>query len=144
MNYNQINDYLVDIFNRVLVIEENSLRESQFNDVSLKEMHTLDIIGKTADITPSDIARQLLLTLGTVTTSLNKLEKKGYIIKTRSTSDKRVVYISLTSKGRLLYRLHRRFHKNMVLRIVQDMDETEVLALKHGLIQLHDFLEELV
>lgn len=57
LNYNQINDYLVDIFNRVLVIEENSLRESQFNDVSLKEMHTLDIIGKNADITPSDIAR---------------------------------------------------------------------------------------
>lgn len=46
MDYNRINEYLVDIFNRVQIIEETSLRTSQFNDVSLKEMHTIEIIGK--------------------------------------------------------------------------------------------------
>lgn len=144
MDYNQINDYLVDIFNRVLVIEETSLRASQFSDVSLKEMHTLDIIGKQPDVTPSDIAKQLLLTLGTVTTSLNKLEKKGYIVRTRSAIDRRVVHISLTSKGRLLFRLHKKFHKNMVMRIIEDMDESEMAALERGLINLHQFLEGLI
>lgn len=144
MDYNQINDYLVDIFNRVLVIEETSLRSSQFSDVSLKEMHTLDIIGKHPEVTPSDIAKELLLTLGTVTTSLNKLEKKGYIVRTRSAIDRRVVHISLTSKGRLLFRLHKKFHKNMVMRIIEDMDDTEMAALERGLINLHQFLEGLI
>ena len=68
MDYNRINEYLVDIFNRVQVIEETSLRTSQFNDVSLKEMHTIEIIGKNSNVTPSDIARELMLTLGTITT----------------------------------------------------------------------------
>lgn len=144
MDYNQINSYLVDIFNRVLIVEENSLKQSQFSDVSLKEMHTIDIIGKNKDVTPTDIAKELLLTLGTVTTSLNKLEAKGYITRTRSLTDRRVVYIALTSKGRLLYRLHRQFHKNMVLKIMGDMSENEAQALQNGLAKLHQFLEDLM
>lgn len=144
MDYNQINTYLVDIFNKIMIIEEISLKTSQFKDVSLKEMHTVDIIGKNTNVTPSDIAHELLVTLGTVTTSLNKLEKKGYIERTRSQLDRRVVYLTLTQKGRLLYRLHNRFHKNVVNRITKDMDTTELSALEKGLSNLHQFLEGLV
>ncbi|HEK9097794.1 TPA: MarR family transcriptional regulator [Streptococcus equi subsp. zooepidemicus] len=144
MEYNKINQYLVDIFNRILVIEEMSLKTSQFNDVSLKEMHTIEIIGKYQQVTPSDIARELMVTLGTVTTSLNKLELKGYIERTRSSVDRRVVYLSLTKKGRLLNRLHAKFHKNMVGHVVADMNEDEMQALLRGLGNLHQFLEDLV
>ena len=80
MNYDKIDGYLVDIFNNVVIIEEASLKNSKFNDVSLKEMHTIDVIGTHPDTTPSAVAKELMLTLGTVTTSLNKLEKKGYIV----------------------------------------------------------------
>ena len=144
MDYNRINDYLVDIFNRVQVIEETSLRTSQFSDVSLKEMHTIEIIGKNTNVTPSDIARELMLTLGTVTTSLNKLEAKGYIERKRSKLDRRVVHLTFTKKGKLLDRLHRKFHKNMVIHIAEDMNEQEFEALAQGLKNLHKFLEELM
>ena len=79
MNYDKIDGYLVDIFNNVVIIEEASLKNSKFNDVSLKEMHTIDVIGTHPDTTPSAVAKELMLTLGTVTTSLNKLEKKGIL-----------------------------------------------------------------
>ncbi|MCS4488151.1 fatty acid biosynthesis transcriptional regulator FabT [Streptococcus sciuri] len=144
MDYSQINAYLVDIFNKVLVIEETSLRTSQFNDISLKEMHTIEIIGKNAKVTPSDIARAQMITLGTVTASLNKLEAKGYIERSRSQSDRRVVYLSLTKKGRLIDRLHSKFHKRLVEHIVEEFDETDVEALTKGLSNLHQFLEELI
>lgn len=107
MNYQLVNDYLTSIFNNVLVIEESSLRGSQFKDVSIKEMHTIDVIGTMPNATPSDISKELLVTLGTVTTSLNNLERKGYIERRRSSIDRRVVHLSLTKKGRLLYRLHK-------------------------------------
>lgn len=119
MDYDKINGYLVDIFNNVVIIEEASLKNSKFNDISLKEMHTIDVIGTHPDTTPSAVARELMLTLGTVTTSLNKLEKKGYIIRTRSSVDRRVVHLSLSKKGRLVYRLHRAFHKSMVKTITR-------------------------
>ena len=132
MNYDKIDGYLVDIFNNVVIIEEASLKNSKFNDVSLKEMHTIDVIGTHPDTTPSAVAKELMLTLGTVTTSLNKLEKKGYIIRTRSSIDRRVVY-----------RLHRRFHKSMVMKITDGFNDEELKVMSKGLENLHAFLEEL-
>ena len=103
MDYKEINDYLVGIFNNVLIIEEASLKTSRFKDVSIKEMHTIDEIGNRENATPSDIAKALMVTLGTVTTSLNRLEQKGYIIRKRSDVDRRVVHLSLSPKGRQSY-----------------------------------------
>ena len=143
MNYQLVNDYLTSIFNNVLVIEESSLRGSRFNDVSIKEMHTIDVIGETPNATPSDISKELLVTLGTVTTSLNNLERKGYIERRRSSIDRRVVHLSLTKKGRLLYRLHKRFHNRMVMQVVEGMSPEEKNAMQKGLQNLYNFLEEL-
>lgn len=143
MDYQQVNDYLTSIFNNVLVIEESSLRGSQFKDVSIKEMHTIDVIGTMPNATPSDISKELLVTLGTVTTSLNNLERKGYIERRRSSIDRRVVHLSLTKKGRLLYRLHKRFHNRMVMQVVEGMSSEEKNAMQKGLQNLYNFLEEL-
>lgn len=143
MNYQLVNDYLTSIFNNVLVIEESSLRGSQFKDVSIKEMHTIDVIGTMPNATPSDISKELLVTLGTVTTSLNNLERKGYIERRRSSIDRRVVHLSLTKKGRLLYRLHKRFHNRMVMQLVEGMSSEEKNAMQKGLQNLYNFLEEL-
>ena len=143
MNYQLVNDYLTSIFNNVLVIEESSLRGSQFKDVSIKEMHTIDVIGTMPNATPSDISKELLVTLGTVTTSLNNLERKGNIERRRSSIDRRVVHLSLTKKGRLLYRLHKRFHNRMVMQVVEGMSPEEKNAMQKGLQNLYNFLEEL-
>ena len=75
MNYQLVNDYLTSIFNNVLVIEETSLRASRFKDVSIKEMHTIDVIGSTPNATPSDISRELMVTLGTPGCTLKFNEK---------------------------------------------------------------------
>ena len=139
----KINEYLTAIFNNVLIIEESSLRSSRFSDVSIKEMHTIDVVGEKKDATPTDVARTLLVTLGTVTTSLNNLERKGYIERVRSTKDRRVVHLYLTKKGRLVYRLHQRFHRAMVRQITEGMNETEYKVMKKGLLNLYNFLEDL-
>ena len=143
MNFQLVNDYLTSIFNNVLVIEESSLRSSRFNDVSIKEMHTIDVIGTTPNATPSDISRELMVTLGTVTTSLNNLERKGYIERRRSEVDRRVVHLNLTKNGRRLYRLHKRFHNRMVMQVVDGMSPEERQVMQKGLQNLYSFLEDL-
>ncbi|HEM4594411.1 TPA: MarR family transcriptional regulator [Streptococcus suis] len=143
MEDTKVNEYLTAIFNNVLVIEETSLRGSRFNDISIKEMHTIDVIGSIDGATPSDVARTLMVTLGTVTTSLNNLERKGYVERIRSTKDRRVVHLYLTKKGRLVYRLHQRFHNEMVKQITDGMDDAEYQVMKKGLMKLYHFLEDL-
>ncbi|HFI0305695.1 MarR family transcriptional regulator [Streptococcus suis] len=143
MEDQKVNDYLTAIFNNVLVIEETSLRGSRFKDISIKEMHTIDVIGSKPDATPTDVSRALMVTLGTVTTSLNNLERKGYVERVRSTRDRRIIHLYLTKKGRLVYRLHQRFHNEMVKQITDGMDETEYQVMKKGLMKLYHFLEDL-
>lgn len=143
MDYKLINEYLTSIFNNVLVIEEVSLRGSRFKDISIKEMHTVDVIGNFSDVTPSFVSKELMVTLGTVTTCLNNLERKGYIERIRSDQDRRVVYLHLTKKGRLVHRLHKRFHKAMVEKIIDGMSPEEIDVMGKGLINLYQFLEDL-
>ncbi|WP_303972986.1 MarR family winged helix-turn-helix transcriptional regulator [Streptococcus merionis] len=143
MSNELVNEYLTSIFNNVLIIEENSLKTSRFKDLSIKEMHTLDVVGTIPDCTPSDVARTLMVTLGTVTASLNRLEAKGYLERIRSNKDRRVVHLYLTKKGRLIYRLHRKFHQRMVEQITDGMSEDEYAVMQKGLLNLHAFLEEL-
>ena len=143
MDYQQVNEYLTSIFNNVLVIEEVSLRGSRFKDISIKEMHTIDVIGKFPKATPSKVSKELMVTLGTVTTSLNNLERKGYVERIRSDQDRRVVYLHLTKKGRLVHRLHKRFHKAMVEKIIDGMSSEEIEVMDRGLTNLYQFLEDL-
>ena len=121
MDYQRINDYLTSIFNNVLVIEEVSLRGSRFKDISIKEMHTIDVIGKFPDVTPSQVSKELMV----------------------SDQDRRVVHLHLTKKGRLVHRLHRRFHKAMVERIIEGMSPEEMDVMSKGLTNLYQFLEDL-
>ncbi|GAA0357711.1 MarR family winged helix-turn-helix transcriptional regulator [Alkalibacterium iburiense] len=137
----EINNYMVSIFNDVLMIEERTLQSSQFKDVSIKEMHTIEAIGMYQEHTTSQVARKLGITVGTLTVSVNNLVRKGYVNRVRNNEDRRVVKLALTKKGRLLYRLHDKFHRDMVRETIEEMSEEEAKVLMRGLKNLHGFLE---
>ncbi|MCL6472170.1 MAG: MarR family transcriptional regulator [Firmicutes bacterium] len=48
---------------------------------------------------PSDIARKAGVTLAAITHHINSLEKQGYIVRSPSPQDRRMVFISLSDKG---------------------------------------------
>ncbi|MEY8446001.1 fatty acid biosynthesis transcriptional regulator FabT [Enterococcus ratti] len=137
-----VNDYLVSVFNDILTIEESELKKSQFKDLSITEMHTIEAIGMYKKKTTSEVAKELSITVGTLTTAINKLVKKGYVERIRSEDDRRVVKLGLTKKGKLLYRVHQHFHREMVKNILDGMAIEEQHVLLAALKNLHDFLRD--
>ncbi|MDF0480016.1 MarR family transcriptional regulator [Vagococcus sp. PNs007] len=137
----QVNDYLVAVFNDILSIEESELQSGQFSDISVKEMHTIEAIGLHDTKTSSEVAEKLSITVGTLTVAINNLVKKDYVERVRTDEDRRVVRLKLTNKGRLFYRAHAQFHKNMVEAALSDMSEEEQDAISKGLKNLHAFLQ---
>lgn len=97
-NLETVNDYLVSVFNDILTIEESELKKSQFNDLSITEMHTIEAIGMYKKKTSSEVAKELSITVGTLTVAINNLVKKGYVERLRSEDDRRVVKLGLTKK----------------------------------------------
>ncbi|WP_434102200.1 MarR family winged helix-turn-helix transcriptional regulator [Enterococcus faecalis] len=141
-NLETVNDYLVSVFNDILTIEESELKKSQFNDLSITEMHTIEAIGMYKKKTSSEVAKELSITVGTLTVAINNLVKKGYVERLRSEDDRRVVKLGLTKKGKLLFRVHQHFHREMVKNILKGMEQVEEQALLRALKNLHDFLQE--
>ncbi|MCQ9209082.1 MarR family winged helix-turn-helix transcriptional regulator [Granulicatella seriolae] len=139
-----INSYLVDVFNQMLDIEETSLAQSKFNDLSIKEMHTIEAIGLHQEHTTTEVANKLNVTVGTLTVAVNALVKKGYVERLKHPTDRRIVVLGLTNRGRLLYRVHRRFHEELVKKTIQGLNEDEVKVLVKGLKNLYDFLHEII
>ena len=128
----------------MLDIEESSLAQSQFNDLSIKEMHAIEAIGMYNEHTTTEVANKLNVTVGTLTVAVNALVKKGYVVRLKSEADRRIVILGLTKKGRLLYRLHRKFHEKLVLKTIEGMNAEEMAVLVKGLHNLYDFLHEAV
>lgn len=53
-------------------------------------------------LTPAELADRVYLTRGAVTTVLDGLEKSGYIRRSQHPTDRRMISVTLTAKGRML------------------------------------------
>lgn len=140
-NINLVNAKLVRVFNDILTIEETELKKSSFSNLSIKEMHTIEAIGMGGKKTTGEVAKELSITVGTLTVAINNLVRKGYVDRVRSETDRRIVRLKLTNQGRLFYRSHQHFHKKMVEAALEDMSTDEKEALVKGLESLHRFLK---
>lgn len=124
-NHETLNEILVRLFANILDIEEKCLKIGEFSDLSITEMHVIDNIGINRERTMSDTAKDLRITSGTLTTAIDNLIKKGYVVRERSVEDRRVVKIKLTEKGVAAYNSHEDFHKDLVISALQQLDGTE-------------------
>ena len=131
---------LVSIFEKVLLAEEKSVQKGYFNNLSLAEMHTLDAIGPYDSKTMTQTAQILGITVGTLTVSVDRLVKKGFVERHRDETDKRVVRISLTRDGKLAARMHGKFHKVLAKHILEPYDEKEQDMLLGLVEEVNDYL----
>lgn len=124
--YETINDVLVNLFHEIWELEEKAIITDEFRDISNNDMHIIEAIGLGNDRTMSAVARQLGITAGALTTSVNSLVKKKYAQRSRCEEDRRVVYISLTEKGRRAYAHHENFHHQMTNAALEKLSEEEI------------------
>ena len=139
----EINRLLVEIYEDVNRIEEYAIKTGVFKDLSITEIHTLEAVGLYGSKTMSEIASELEITMGTLTTAIDKLIKKGYVERKRSNIDRRIVNVSLMYKGKLAYRIHEKFHLDMVKAITNDFNSQEEEVLLCALRKLNNHLKEI-
>ena len=137
-----LNELLVNLFNNVMDTEAEAIITEEFKDITNNDMHIIEAIGIEDPRSMSVIAKNLKVTVGTLTTNMNSLEDKGYIIRQRSTVDKRVVLVVLTEKGRKAFFHHRDFHRHMIRAIVKDLKADEMQVLIRCLENLNRFFDQ--
>lgn len=134
-----LNEVLVKLFREINTIEERAVKTGEYKELTVNDMHVIEAIDIYDAKNMTTVAKQLSVTTGTLTISVNSLVKKGYVERTRSEEDRRVVLISLTEKGRKAHAQHRRFHQQMIDAIVEGLDEQEQLILEKALRNVNQF-----
>lgn len=140
-HYKEVNDILVSLFHDIIDVEEKAIISDEFKDISTNDMHIIEAIGVDSPKNMSTIAGVMRVTVGTLTIAINNLVKKGYVIRKRGEQDRRVVFLSLSEKGRKAYEHHMLFHHEMTEAILKRLDEQEICVLMKALNNIREYFK---
>lgn len=122
--------------------EEKNTKKLGNGDLTSPEVRLMECVSQNSgNCTVSLLASSLGVTLPTITVSVNKLEKKGYIKKSKNVSDGRSVLISLTEKGIRATRLNEYFHEQMIFKVMGEFSSDEIENLCRSLRKLNSYID---
>ena len=137
-----LNELLVYLFNHIMDIERNELITGEFSDITTNDMHIIEAVGLKGHRNMSAVAQQLGITVGTLTITINRLVKKGYVIRQRSEKDKRVVHLALSEKGQRAYAHHQQFFEQLIDGVIEHLSKEELQVLTKALSGLIDYFRQ--
>ena len=129
-----LNDLLVKLFKDILEIEAKSLSTEEFKDISYNDMHIIEAVGIDEPRNMKTVAKLMSVTTGTLTKAMDALCEKGYVVRERSTRDKRVIKLRLTDKGKAAY-------YQMIKNVADEMNDSEKEILVFALAKLADYFK---
>ena len=138
----RMNDMLTEAYRSIIKVEELMLIDLSGGKLTLSEMHVLESVGKASgkSLTITEIAQDLDITPPSVTTMIQRLERKGYIAKDRSSVDARRVHVVLTEEGRQAEIAHRYFRRKIIRELTAELDVAEKAAILTGLEKMNAFI----
>ena len=141
-----INQFLVSNFNHILRWEERVLTGAFEGVLSVSEYHVIEAVVQATpgqQNTMGEVAGRLGVTVGTLTTAVKTLERKGFLMRQRGQEDKRVVWLAATPVAQEANRFHEQFHQRMVGGIMDVLDRQQLAALTAALAVLNDWFSAL-
>ncbi len=95
------------------------------SDLSPSQMHAIEIIGHEQSLRMKELAEKLGVTTGTLTVTVDNLEKKGLIERRPHETDRRSYLVVLTAKGNRYFEQHHEFHLKLTEEMVSVLSEQE-------------------
>jgi len=105
-------------------------------DLSMPEFRALKMVDANSACAVQDIGFALDFTKSGATRVIDRLEKKGYVLRERSENDGRIVYVKITPKGKdVLKRIDEEFRQKLQ-QLIAEMDPIVANALPNVLSHL--------
>ncbi len=92
-------DFLVSLRQITRAIDLHSRKIQKLSGLTTSQLLVLEAIQKLDVATPKAIAQEIVLSQATVTSLVDRLEKRGLVKRQKSDTDKRSVWIVLTAEG---------------------------------------------
>ena len=119
-----------------LVIEFYERLSSWEHDVvrgiglTLPQMHTLEVLGQHPALRMKDLAARMGVTTGTLTMTVDRLEKRGLVARTHNASDRRSILVMLTDAGQAQFAQHHALHLGLTGELAAALTGEEFQSLR--------------
>lgn len=118
---------------KALVLLRQIIRSTDMQDkeisrstgVTPPQLMVMQTLRENTQLTTGELAKEMVLTQATVTSILDRLEKKELICRERGKEDKRKVWVSLTEKGTELMKGAPTTQQDIFVRNFEDMQNWE-------------------
>lgn len=117
---------------------ENNVKKYGLNT---SEFLVLDMLFHKGPQTVQKVAENILVTSGTMTYIVNKLQEKELVIRRKCHKDKRVFYVALTEKGNSLIQAVLIEHNKFIENVFQDIDKETKEQTIQNLLRLYKAME---
>ena len=98
MSKDSITSLLVDCVNIAYDLQSQQLKCTKFDFLSISELHVLEAIALEKEATMTNVANRLLITVGSLTTAINKLILKGVVERSRHEEDRSYCNFKINQK----------------------------------------------
>ncbi|MEH7224724.1 MarR family transcriptional regulator [Bacillus sp. JJ1566] len=93
------------------------------DELFMVEAHNLNFIGDIGQTTTTEIAQLTNRTKGAVSQMVDKLVKKGLVVKYQNPDNKRELIIELTPKGKVVYDFHKELDKREYAKHLKNLEQ---------------------
>lgn len=118
-----LSDRIVELFERLSAWELSVVAES---GLSLSHMHAVEFLGIYGPMRMRDLCARLGLTTGTLTVTIDKLEKARLVSRVPNPDDRRSWVIELTEEGKKLHIQHSAYHRSLVREAACSFTDEEI------------------
>jgi DNA-binding MarR family transcriptional regulator len=128
---NRIDEVLISLRRVTRAIDLHSKHLMKTAGLTAPQMLILQTLRDQGDAIISDVANQISLSQATVTSILDRLEKRGLVMRERSRQDKRKVFACLTEAGNDLIRNAPMPLQDYFIRQfsdLQDWEQTQIIS----------------
>jgi len=133
----QYSHILVEFFERMSSWEHDIVAD---REISLAQMHFLEVVGNHGQIRMKDLAARLGVTTGTLTVMAHRLLTRGYIRKEKDPEDNRSSFVTLTEKGREEYDNHHHLHRHLIEEMISFLGDTRATSFFKNLEELQELM----
>ncbi|NCD26557.1 MAG: MarR family transcriptional regulator [Deltaproteobacteria bacterium] len=105
-----LSELLIEFYEKFSSWEQAVVRDSP---ITLNQMHTLEILGQQSPLRMKELAAKMGVTTGTLTVTVDRLEKQGLVERIPHETDRRSILVGLTKAGRDMFQEHHGHHLNL-------------------------------
>lgn len=131
-----LDDILRRLIQRYDELENEHLRKHNLRHLTAADLRAMHRIGQSHRERMTSLAKHLRLTVGTLTTTVDRLVNRGYVERNRLADDRRVVEVSLSPLGKAVFEKIEMAKQNTAEKIFNDLSDEEKRVLKGILAKL--------